>query len=117
MATVAIHNTPGPYWTTVAGPISHSPPPMDAASMMAPGPITRNVFRTENGNGSGSSATSHLGSVPEGYDSSAECPGIALADESPDIARSLIGSPTWPRNADAIVPSVNSSQRFFGHVE
>src|SRR5262245_327305 len=101
MAAVAIHNTPGPCLMTVAGPTSHSPPPIDAANKIAPGPITRNVFRRENGNGSGSSATSHLASVPRGDDSAGECSGVELVDGSPDIACSLIGSQTGPSDADS----------------
>src|SRR5262245_42002966 len=65
IATVAIHNTLGPCLITVAGPTSPSPPPIDAASIIAPGPITWNEFLNENGNGSGNSACCHGGNVPD----------------------------------------------------
>ncbi len=52
------------YLTAAAGPTSHSPPPIDVAAMMAPGPITANMFRRPKGGGAGSSATFQGGSSP-----------------------------------------------------
>src|SRR5690349_13918802 len=85
MATVAIQRTPGPCLVTVAGPLSHSPPPMDAASMIAPGPMILNALRTENGNGSGSSATSQGGNLPR------EVRSLADGTETPEVDGSVIG--------------------------
>jgi hypothetical protein len=67
MAMVAMRKMADEYLTAAAGPTSHSPPPIDVAAMMAPGPITASMFRMLNGGGAGSSATFHGGNSP--------CPG------------------------------------------
>src|SRR5690606_9469605 len=54
------------YFTAAAGPTSHSPPPIEVAAMIAPGPITRSMLPKLNGGGAGSSAVSHGGSSPCG---------------------------------------------------
>ena len=64
MATVAIRKIEEEYFTAAAGPTSHSPPPIEVAAMMAPGPMTVIRFRRPKGGGAGSSATSHRGSAP-----------------------------------------------------
>ena len=64
MATVAMRKIADEYLTAAAGPTSHSPPPIEVAAMMAPGPITANMLRRPNGGGAGSSATSQGGSSP-----------------------------------------------------
>jgi hypothetical protein len=56
-AMVVIHINIGPYRTADAGPISHSPLPMDKESMMAPGPIVRMMLLKFPGGGSGISFT------------------------------------------------------------
>ena len=63
MATVAIRKMSVQYLTAVAGPTSHSPPPIDVAAMIAPGPITFSALRRPKGGGAGSSATSQAGSA------------------------------------------------------
>ena len=50
-----------PCFTATAGPTSHSPPPIDAASRIAPGPIVRSALRNERGSGSGRSARPQAG--------------------------------------------------------
>src|SRR5688572_1304928 len=52
------------YLTAAAGPTSHSPPPIEVAAMIAPGPMTENMFRKLKGGGAGRSLTSHGGSSP-----------------------------------------------------
>src|SRR5688572_28597424 len=52
------------YLTAAAGPTSHSPPPIDVAAMIAPGPITAIMLRNVNTGGAGRSATSQGGSYP-----------------------------------------------------
>ena len=64
IATVAIRKIADEYLTAAAGPTSHSPPPIDVAAMIAPGPMTRNMLRTVNGGGAGRSATAQRGSSP-----------------------------------------------------
>ena len=64
MATVAIRKIADEYLTAAAGPTSHSPPPMDVAAMIAPGPITLSMLRKLKGGGAGRSATSQRGSSP-----------------------------------------------------
>ena len=49
---------------TAAGPTSHSPPPIDVAAMIAPGPMTFIRLRALNGSGAGRSATSQRGNAP-----------------------------------------------------
>ena len=61
---VATHKMPRPYLIVVSGPTIHSPPPMAAASRIAPGPIVLNRLTSPNGNGSGRSARSHAGRLP-----------------------------------------------------
>ena len=61
IARVEIQSRLRPYCTAIAGPTSHSPPPMEDASRIAPGPITRKTFRTENGGAPGRSRTSQAG--------------------------------------------------------
>ena len=61
---VAMRKMADEYFTAAAGPTSHSPPPIDVAAMMAPGPMTLNRLRLENGGGAGKSATSQRGSAP-----------------------------------------------------
>src|SRR6185503_13079818 len=64
MATVAMRKMSVPYLTAVAGPTSHSPPPIEVAAMTAPGPMTFIALRTLKGRGAGSSAMSHAGNDP-----------------------------------------------------
>ena len=64
MATVAMRKMEDEYFTAVAGPTSHSPPPIEVAAMIAPGPITFIRLRALNGGGAGRSATSQRGSAP-----------------------------------------------------
>jgi hypothetical protein len=64
MATVAIRKIADEYLTAAAGPTSHSPPPIDVAAMIAPGPMTRNMLRRVKGGGAGRSATVQRGSCP-----------------------------------------------------
>ena len=64
MAAVATHKLLGPYFTATIGPTIHSPPPIEAASRMAPGPIVRRTLASENGSGAGSSACVHGGRQP-----------------------------------------------------
>jgi hypothetical protein len=64
IATVAMRKIADEYLTAAAGPTSHSPPPIDVAAMIAPGPITLNMLRSANGGGAGRSATSQRGSAP-----------------------------------------------------
>src|SRR4051812_41901174 len=64
IATEAIHNTPAPCLIDVSGPMIHSPPPIDAASKIAPGPMVFRALPNENGSGSGRSAVSHAGRQP-----------------------------------------------------
>ena len=64
MATVAIRKIADEYLTAAAGPTSHSPPPIEVAAMMAPGPMILKRLRAPNGGGAGRSATSHRGSSP-----------------------------------------------------
>jgi hypothetical protein len=64
MATVAMRKIDDEYFTAAAGPTSHSPPPIDVAAMIAPGPITFSRFRKLNGGGAGSSSTAQRGSSP-----------------------------------------------------
>jgi hypothetical protein len=64
MAAVAIRKIDDEYFTAAAGPMSHSPPPIDAAAMIAPGPMTRAAERTENGGAAGRSRTLHASSAP-----------------------------------------------------
>ena len=59
IATDAIRKIEDEYLTAAAGPTSHSPPPIDVAAMIAPGPITFNMLRKPNGGGAGRSLTSH----------------------------------------------------------
>src|SRR5512137_1347071 len=62
---------PVPYLTAVAGPTSHSPPPIYVAASTAPGPITFMSPRSPNGGGAGRSAVPQGGSSPWG-----ESPGF-----------------------------------------
>ncbi len=39
-ATEVTHSSDSPYFTNAAGPISHSPLPIESPRMIAPGPIT-----------------------------------------------------------------------------
>ena len=64
MAAVATHRMLGPYLTATIGPTIHSPPPIEAASKIAPGPIVRSTLPNENGSGAGSSACFHGGRQP-----------------------------------------------------
>jgi hypothetical protein len=64
MATVAMRKMSVPYLTAVAGPTSHSPPPIDVAAMTAPGPMTFIALRSPKGSGAGSSAMSQAGRAP-----------------------------------------------------
>ena len=64
MAIVAIRKIDDEYLTAAAGPTSHSPPPIDVAAMIAPGPITLNRLRPLNAGGAGRSLTSQRGSAP-----------------------------------------------------
>ena len=64
MATVAMRKIADEYLTAAAGPTSHSPPPIEVAAMIAPGPMTVIRLRRPNGGGAGSSATSQRGSSP-----------------------------------------------------
>ena len=64
MATVAMRKIDDEYFTAAAGPTSHSPPPIEVAAMMAPGPMTAIRLRRPNGGGAGNSATSQRGSAP-----------------------------------------------------
>src|SRR5882724_231319 len=64
MASVAIQKTDVPNCTPIAGPTSHSPPPIDVASRIAPGPIVLNIFFAEKGRGSGSSSLPQGGRLP-----------------------------------------------------
>jgi hypothetical protein len=64
MATVAMRKMSVPYFTAVAGPTSHSPPPIEVAAMTAPGPITFMALRMLKGRGAGSSAMSQAGRAP-----------------------------------------------------
>jgi hypothetical protein len=52
---VATHKSAAVNWAVTAGPISHSPLPIDMPRMIAPAPVTRTAF----GGGAGSFATSH----------------------------------------------------------
>jgi hypothetical protein len=60
---VATQSNAPPYLAVTAGPISHSPLPMDVPSRIAPGPITAMAARSENGGGAGKSAWSQAGKV------------------------------------------------------
>src|SRR5262245_52929065 len=64
MAMVAMRKIEVEYLTAAAGPTSHSPPPIDVAAMIAPGPMTLNRFRALNGGGATRSAVSQHGSSP-----------------------------------------------------
>src|SRR5262245_21921550 len=64
MAIEAIRKIDDEYLTAAAGPTSHSPPPIDVAAMIAPGPITFSRLRSPNGGGAGRSSTSHGESRP-----------------------------------------------------
>ena len=64
MAMVAMRKIADEYLTAVAGPTSHSPPPIDVAAMTAPGPMTFIAFRMPKGSGAGSSAMSQAGNAP-----------------------------------------------------
>ena len=66
MATVAIRKIDDEYLTAAAGPTSHSPPPIEVAAMIAPGPMTLKRFRALNGGGAGRSATSQRGKLAVG---------------------------------------------------
>src|SRR4051812_11579311 len=55
MATVAMRKMEVPNLTALAGPTSHSPPPMDVAAMTAPGPMTLKRLRRLYGGGGGRS--------------------------------------------------------------
>ena len=61
---VAMRKIADEYLTAAAGPTSHSPPPIDVAAMMAPGPMILKRLRALNGGGAGRSATSQRGSSP-----------------------------------------------------
>src|SRR5438874_1061972 len=63
MEAVATHRSAPPYLAVTAGPISHSPLPMEVPSKIAPGPMTAMAVRNENGGGAGRSACSQAGSV------------------------------------------------------
>lgn len=64
IATVAIRKIAEEYLTAAAGPTSHSPPPIDVAAMIAPGPMTCRMLRKPKGGGAGRSATFHCGNAP-----------------------------------------------------
>ena len=64
IAIEAIRKIAVEYLTAAAGPTSHSPPPIDVAAMIAPGPMILKRLRALNGGGAGKSATSHRGSSP-----------------------------------------------------
>ncbi len=61
---VAMRKIADEYFTAAAGPTSHSPPPIDVAAMIAPGPMTLKRLRAENGGGAGKSATAQRGKAP-----------------------------------------------------
>jgi hypothetical protein len=63
-AIVVIHINIGPYWTADAGPMSHSPLPMDRESIMAPGPIVWRIPFIPLGGASGISFTFHGSNAP-----------------------------------------------------
>jgi hypothetical protein len=54
-AIVVIHRIDGPYRADNAGPISHSPLPMDMLRAIVPGPTTERMFLAFNGGGAGRS--------------------------------------------------------------
>ena len=53
-ATVTIPSRPVPYRITAAGPVSHSPLPIDVPSRIAAGPIIRTKLPKLGGGGVGS---------------------------------------------------------------
>ena len=63
-ATVVTQSKVRPYLTTVVGPTSHSPPPMEVPKRMAPGPITLKMFSTSQAGAGGKSASSQAGNSP-----------------------------------------------------
>lgn len=64
MASVATQRMPVPYLTASSGPTIHSPPPIEPARRIAPGPIVRRTFRPVSGSGSGNSPVSQSGRHP-----------------------------------------------------
>ena len=82
---VAIRKIADEYLTAAAGPTSHSPPPIDVAAMMAPGPMILKRLRALNGGGAGRSATSQRGALrgwmAKDRRSSRGTPGSACADD------------------------------------
>ncbi len=64
MAIDAMRKIDDEYLTAAAGPTSHSPPPIEVAAMMAPGPMILKRLRMPNGGGAGRSASSQRGSSP-----------------------------------------------------
>src|SRR5688572_15292642 len=71
------------YLTAAAGPTSHSPPPIEVAAMIAPGPITFSMLRKLKDGGAGRSETFHGGSAP--------CPGGNVASVPRDTAADPVG--------------------------
>src|SRR5579875_2305090 len=59
--TVATHSSAAPYLAVSAGPISHSPLPIEVPRRIAPGPMTRIALRSEKGGGAGRSDFSQAG--------------------------------------------------------
>src|SRR5581483_2328559 len=58
---VATQSRAPPYLAVTAGPMSHSPLPIEVPSKMAPGPISAMAAPSENGGGAGRSACSQAG--------------------------------------------------------
>src|SRR3712207_9524804 len=61
---VATQSRAAVYWAVAAGPISHSPLPIETPRMIAPAPAIRSAFFGLYGNGAGISATFQGGRVP-----------------------------------------------------
>src|SRR6266508_4013799 len=76
MEIVAIHMNCVPNCAPNAGPTSHSPPPIEVASRMTPGPIVRRRFRRLYDNGSGRSCCSHTALAGLEVNTSGVCPEL-----------------------------------------
>src|SRR5438094_702802 len=64
MLSVASQSSVAPYWAVTAGPVSHSPEPIEAPASNTPGPITLSHRRQPRPGGNGKSPTVYGGSTP-----------------------------------------------------